>query len=47
MNYMKIQKMILGLMFQKFIGIILLRKFLTLDKVDGISIREHELIRKI
>ena len=32
-------------MFQKFIGTILLKRILTLDKVNGVSIREHELLK--
>ena len=41
MNYMKIQNKIMVLMYLKFIGTIQ-QKNINLDKVEGISIREHE-----
>ena len=34
-------------MFQRFIGIIQQKKILTLDKVEGISIREQEKIKEL
>ena len=42
----KIQKMMLDLMFQKFIGILQVKMSLTLDWIDGISIRENEELLK-
>ena len=45
MNYMKIQKMIKVLRCLKFIGT-LLQKVLTLDKVEGISIREQHKLQE-
>ena len=41
-EFMRTQKMIMVLMYQRFIGIIPSKKFLTLDKVEGVSIREQE-----
>ena len=46
MNYMKILKMILDLMFQKSIGTLQVKMSLTLDKIEGISIRENEQLKK-
>ena len=47
MNYMKILNKIMVLMFLKFIGTIQLKRILTLDKVEGISIREHKSLKNL
>ena len=47
MNFTKIQKMMLGLKFQKFIGTRQVKKVLCLEKVDGVSIREVENLKSL
>ena len=46
-EFTKIQKMTKDLSFLKFIGIIQLKKILTLDKVEGVSIREIQKINNL
>ena len=47
MSCLKTQRMTKDLMFQRFTGTLQLKKILTLDKVEGISIREHEKLKEL